>query len=87
MKPSSSVIEVMRDTNPIGENIHLAGVASLQYIVVVAKREPLDLQREHAAVDINTATKNFCYEKALSAEVPQSQKPTIIIPTGQTGLH
>jgi len=87
MKPSASVIEVMRDTNPVGENIHLAGVAGLQYIVVVAKREPIDLQREHAMIDINTATKNFCYEKALSADVPASQKPTVVIPTEQVGLH
>ena len=87
LRPQATVIEVMRDTNPIGENIHLAGAAGLQYVVVVAKREPIDLQREHAGIDINTATKNFCYQKALSAEVPTSQKPTIIVPTGQTGLH
>ena len=87
LKPQASVIEVMRDTVPTGENIHLAGVSSLQYILVVAKREPLDLQREHAANDINTATKNFCYEKAISAAVPKELKPTIILPQAQTGLH
>jgi len=87
LKPDATVIEVMRDTNPVGENIHLAGAASLQYVLVVAKREPLDLQREHAAIDINTATKNFCFQKALTTAVPQSLKPTIVLPTGQTGLH
>ena len=87
LKPGASVIEVMRDTTPVGENIHLAGVSDLQYILVVAKREPLDLQREHAAIDINTATKNFCFQKALVSAVPQSLKPTVILPTGQTGLH
>lgn len=87
LKPGASVIEVMRDTIPSGENIHLAGVSSLQYILVVAKREPIDFQREHAANDINTATKNFCYEKAIAAAVPKEMKPTIIVPKDQTGLH
>jgi hypothetical protein len=87
LKPGASVIEVMRDTIPSGENIHLAGVSSLQYILVVAKREPIDFQREHAANDINLATKNFCYEKAIAAAVPKEMKPTIIMPKDQTGLH
>jgi hypothetical protein len=87
LKTGASVIEVMRDTIPSGENIHLAGVSSLQYILVVAKREPIDFQREHAANDINLATKNFCYEKAVAAAIPKEMKPTIIVPKDQTGLH
>jgi len=87
MRQGSTVIEVMKDIKPNGESIHLAGIAGLKYCVVVAKREPIDLQREHANRDIHLAIRNFCYKEALTTAVKVDDRPKIIFPANQTGLH
>jgi hypothetical protein len=83
----ATVIEVMRDTKPKGENIHLAAVSGLQYLLIVAKREPLDIQRENVLLDINIGIKNYCFDVAMKTDIKQKDRPTIIMPTDQTGIH
>jgi hypothetical protein len=87
MRPETSVVEVMRDTKPRGDNIHLAGVSSIRYTLIVAKREPIDLQREHALRDIHLAVKNLCYDISMKTAIKLEDRPVIILPVDQSGLH
>lgn len=87
LKKEATVMEVIKDTEPKGEFIHLAGICGLQYVMIVAKREPLDYQRQHACRDINLATKNYCYTKALTTSVELSDRPIVIVPFEPKDLH
>jgi len=87
LKATATVIEVIKDTEPKGENVHLAGVCKLQYAMIVAKREPIDYQREHACRDITLAVKNFCYTKALTTAVQLSDRPVVVVPFEPQEMH
>lgn len=89
LKPGASVIELMEDTKPIGEHIHLAGAANLNYILVGIKREPLPYQRQHAIEDINKCCEQHLFATTLKAQVPNKSLPTIVLPSGKalTGIH
>jgi hypothetical protein len=89
LKKGATVIEVMPDTKPRGDHIHIAGASQLNYILIGAKREPLAYQRQHALEDIDKAITEHVFEAALKAAVPKSNLPTIVVPTGKamTGIH
>jgi hypothetical protein len=82
MKPGKCVMELMEDTLPRGDHIHLAGAANLNYILLGVKREPLPYQRQHAIEDIDKAIKTHVFADSLKAMVPDSALPRIILPTG-----
>jgi hypothetical protein len=88
-KPATAVIELMEDTKPVGEHIHLAGAANLNYILVGVKREPLPYQRQHALEDIQKCCEQHVFQSTYKAQVPQSQIPKLILPSGKalTNLH
>jgi hypothetical protein len=82
-KPTTTVIELMEDTKPVGEHIHLAGAANLNYILVGVKREPLPFQRQHALEDIQKCCEQHVFQTTYKAQVPQSHIPTLILPSGK----
>ena len=89
LKPGSSVIELMEDTSPRGDHIHLAGAALLNYILVGVKREPVPYQRQHAIEDIKKSCEQHVFQETYKAQVPRNSIPTIILPAGKalTGFH
>lgn len=89
MKPGASIIEIMPDTKPRGDHIHLAGAASLNYILLGAKREVIGYQRQHALEDINKTITEHLFKEALKAQVSKTSLPFIVLPTGKalSGIH
>jgi len=89
LKPGKAVIELMEDTKPKGENIHLAGAANLNYILVGIKREPLPFQRMHAIEEIQKCCEQHVFQTTYKAEVPRTKCPTIVLPHGKalSGIH
>ena len=89
LRPQATVVEVMLDTKPRGDHIHIAGAANLNYVLLGVKREPLPFQRQHALEDINKVVNQHLFKETLQAVVPQSALPTIILPSGQAlkGMH
>ena len=87
MKSKSTVVEVMLDTAPRGDHIHLAGAAGINYVLLGVKREPLPFQRAHALEDVEKILKQHMFTEVLRSSVPVL--PTVIIPTGKalTGIH
>ena len=89
MKPNATVIDVMLDTAPRGEHIHLAGAASINYVLMGVKREPLPYQRQHILEDVEKVLKQHMFKDVLKAAVPEEAIPVVIVPTGKalTGIH
>jgi hypothetical protein len=87
MKPESTVAEVMLDTKPRGDHIHIAAAASVNYVLLGVKREPLPFQRQHLLEDINKTLNMFMFKESLKAQVPQDALPTVVLPVNQKGIH
>lgn len=84
LKKGKTVMELMQDTKPRGDHIHLAGAANLNYVLIGVKREPVPYQRQHALEDINKALKAHVFSESLKAEVPKEKLPTIVLPIDPT---
>jgi hypothetical protein len=84
LQKGKTVMELMQDTKPRGDHIHLAGAANLNYILLGVKREPVPYQRQHALEDINKALKAHVFTESLKAEVPKDKLPTIVLPIDPT---
>jgi hypothetical protein len=80
LQKGKTVMEMMQDTKPRGDHIHLAGAANLNYVLIGVKREPIPYQRQHALEDINKALKAHVFTESLKAEVPKEKVPTIVLP-------
>jgi hypothetical protein len=87
MKSSATVVEVMLDTKPRGDHIHLAGAANINYVLLGVKREPLSFQRQHALEDINKILNQHLFHEVYKANNPPSTIPTIIMPEKPKGIH
>ena len=89
LKSGKTVMELMEDRKPRGDHIHLAGAASLNYVLIGVKNEPLPYQRQHALEDINKALKAHMFQETLAATVPNKALPTIILPdtSALSSLH
>ena len=89
LRPQATVVEVMLDTKPRGDHIHIAGAANLNYVLLGVKREPLPFQRQHALEDINKVVNQHLFKDVLKAVVPQTALPVIVLPSGQAlkGMH
>ena len=88
MKPNATVVEMMLDTAPRGEHIHLAGASALNYVLLGMKREPLSFQRQHALEDMDKIIKEFMFPTLLKAVVPTA-RPIVVVPSGNAlkGIH
>ena len=80
------VMEFNRMDAPRGDRIHLAGAAEINYVAGLLKREPIDVQRQNALLDIGRAVKKFGFKDLLkiARDTTHNVKvPRIIIPTGK----
>jgi len=88
MKKGTTVAEIMPDSKPRGDHIHLAGAAELNYVLLGVKREPILYQRQHAMEDIEKMLVQHLFKEEL-IQVPQSALPALILPSGKalSGKH
>jgi hypothetical protein len=88
MKKGATVAEIMPDTKPRGDHIHLAGAAELNYVLLGVKREPILYQRQHAMEDIEKTLVQHLFREELT-QVPKSALPTLVLPSGKalSGKH
>jgi len=89
MQPNKTIIEVMPDTKPRGDHIHIAGASNLNYILLGVKREPLPYQRQHIIEDMEKVMNNEMFKENLKAQVPKAALPQITLPVGRalTGMY
>lgn len=79
----ATVMEFMSDMDPNGDRIHLAGACGIRYVLGVVKKEPREIQRQNALLDVNKAIKTYGFQQLL--DVVRSSKyemPRLIVPTG-----
>ena len=81
----TTVMEFMLDSAPIGDHIHLAGAASLRYIVGLIKKEQLPFQRQNALLDVSKAIQAYGFRELLESvrSNPVIKIPTVILPSGK----
>jgi hypothetical protein len=78
----ATVMEFVKDYEPNGDHIHLAGAAGLRYIMGVIKREPLMNQRQGALLSIAAALEKYGFCEILTLTKPPESKPVVILPMG-----
>lgn len=83
MQPDKTIAEVMPDTKPRGDHIHIAGAAKLNYVLLGTKREPLPQQRQHLLEDVEKVMQQHMFSQSLRAEVPKIHLPNIVVPHGK----
>ena len=79
----ATVMEFMSDMEPNGDHVHLAGACGLRYILGVIKKEPREVQRQSAMMDINKAIKTHGFQQLV--DVVRSSKyemPRLVLPAG-----
>jgi len=88
LKPNSTVLEFQSEQSLSEEIIHLAGAASLKYILGVQRfREPIEDRRQQALVDVGIAIKKYGMVLRLKELGSTRSLPIITLPTGMTGIH
>ena len=81
------VMEFNPADKPRGDRIHLAGAAELNYVAGITQREPIDICRQNALLEVNAAVRKFGFKDMLKiirdkSRSPNTKVPRIIIPTG-----
>lgn len=81
----ATVMEFMPETAVRGDIVHLAGASELRYVLGLVKREPIELQRQNALLEISRAVKMFGFDALLAATRSKSRagKPLLLLPTGR----
>jgi hypothetical protein len=78
----ATVMEFVRDYEPHGETIHLAGAAGLRYILGPVKKEPLVNQRQNALLAAAAAFGKHGFRTQLALSPATAEKnPVIILPS------
>jgi len=80
------VMEFNHMEAPRGDRIHLAGAAEINYVAGLLKREPIQIQRQNALLDVGSAIKKFGFKDLLkvSRDTTHNVKvPRILVPTGK----
>ena len=80
----ATVMEFMSDMEPNGDRIHLTGACGLRYVLGVVKKEPREVQRQNALMDVNKAIKTYGFQQLM--DVVRSSKyemPRLVLPTGE----
>jgi len=89
LKPNSVVLEFQKEESISDEIAHLAGAASLCYVMGVQQfREPLEDRRQQALLDVGVAIKKYGMGSRLKELTSGgSSLPVITLPTEMTGIH
>lgn len=86
----ATVMDFNREWEPRGDHIHLAGACELRYVLGAYKREPIQIQRQNAMIDIGRAIRKFGFDLVLkSVQDSGAEIPKIIVPygAGLNGIH
>jgi hypothetical protein len=79
------VMEFSPDNSPRGDRIHLAGAAELNYVTGLIRREPLEIRKQNALLDVGRAVKKFGFKDLLKVmrDTTQNVKvPRVLVPSG-----
>ena len=85
----ATVLEFMSDSAPVGDHIHLAAASGLRHVVSVIKREPIEIQRQNALLDVGRAIRKYGFSNMLSLlRIPEpsgavASRPIVTLPTGR----
>ena len=81
----AKVIEFMSDTAPRGDHAHLAAAAGLTYVAGIVKREPLEVQKQNALLEVGRAIRKYGFKEMLDllhASSKITARPRVIVPSG-----
>jgi hypothetical protein len=79
------VIEVQSELQIMGEGVHMAGAASLEYWTILLARAKLDIRRK---ILVEQIVKTVDAVAAAEKRVEETQsKPLLLLPKGFTGFH
>jgi hypothetical protein len=88
MKPGGIVLEFQTEHSLSEEIPHLAGAASLKYILGVQRfREPIEDRRQQALLDLGVAIQKYGMASRLKELASVIDLPVITLPTGMKGIH
>ena len=82
------VMEFNPAESPRGDRIHLAGAAELNYIAGLIQREPIEVRRQNALLEVGSAVRKFGFKDMLkvvrdkAASSSTVKIPRILVPTG-----
>jgi len=82
------VMEFNYAEKPRGDRIHLAGAAELNYVCGLIQREPIEVRRQNALLEVGAAVKKFGFKDMLKvirdkAAATGNKIPRILVPTGK----
>ena len=82
------VMEFNLAEKPRGDRIHLAGAAELNYVAGIIQKEPIDIRRQNALLDVGRAVKKFGFKDMLKVVrdkslAPNTKIPRILVPDGK----
>jgi len=89
LKPNSIILEFQKEELISDEIAHVAGAASLRYVMGVQRfREPIEDRRQQALLDVGVAIKKYGMVLRLKELTSGgSSLPVITLPTEMTGIH
>jgi len=88
LNPGSTVLEFQPEQSLSEEIAHLAGAASLKYILGVQRfREPIIDRRQQALLDVGVAMKKYGMALRLKELSSATSLPVITLPSNMTGIH
>ena len=77
------VMEFNSSFTPRGDRIHLAGAAGLQYVAAIVQKEPLEVQKQNALLELGRAIQTFGFTHTLDIQRKDAKIPRILVPTGK----
>jgi len=84
--PGAYVMEFNYAEKPRGDRIHLAGAAELNYVAGLIQREPIEIRRQNALLEVGAAVRKFGFKDMLKVIRDKSNGnkiPRILVPTGK----
>jgi hypothetical protein len=86
--PGATILEFQKEDAISSEIAHLAGAASLHYVMGVQHfREPVEDRRQKALVDLGIAIKKYGMKSRLKEMSKTISLPVITLPVHMTGIH
>jgi len=79
------VMEFNPADKPRGDRIHLAGAAELNYVASVIQREPIEIRKQNALLEVGAAVRKFGFKdmlKVVRNKGHDTKVPRIMIPDG-----
>jgi hypothetical protein len=77
------VMEFNSSFTPRGDRIHLAGACGLHYVAALVQKEPLEIQKQNALMELGRAIQKFGFDHTLTIQRKKSKIPRVLVPAGK----